>query len=262
MSRIEKRFIQIKSEGRAALVTYIAAGDPDTQTCTDILNALPDAGADLIELGMPFTDPMADGPTIQAATQRALKAGMTLSKTLDIVKNFREKNTDTPLILMGYFNPVYVYGCEKFIKDAAAAGVDGLIIVDLPPEEDHELIPFAKSEGIDFIRLITPVTKDARLDVLLNGASGFLYYVSITGVTGSASADHSEVSKHIAEIKQKTDLPIAVGFGIQTPDDAKEFAAFADGVVVGSALIKEIEKNPTNPAPTLLDKVSALREAV
>lgn len=262
MSRIAKTFETIKAENRAALITYIAAGDPNVEVSTDIFQALPDAGADIIELGMPFTDPMADGPTIQAATVRALDAGMTMIKTLKMVEEFRTKNQDTPIILMGYFNPIYVYGCEKFIQDAAKAGVDGLIIVDLPPEEDHELTPFAKEAGIDFIRLITPVTEDERLETLLSTASGFLYYVSITGVTGSQSANVSDVCAHIEKIKEKTNLPIAVGFGIKSPEDAQQFSTFADGVVVGSALVSEIEADAKSPSQAIMTKVANLRQAM
>ena len=262
MSRIEKTFQSLKDQDRTALVTYIAAGDPDIQTAQSILDNLSKAGADIIELGMPFTDPMADGPTIQAATQRALESGTTLIKTLQMVKDFRASNDNTPLVLMGYFNPIYQYGCEKFISDAKAAGVDGLIIVDLPPEEDEELSIHAKSADIDLIRLVTPVTEDDRLETVIGNASGFLYYVSITGVTGTASADTAVVNKHIAHIKTKTALPVAVGFGIKTPDDAKAFADTADAILVGSALVSEIETNPSTAEKEILQKVTSLKQAI
>ena len=262
MSRIQNTFDALKSQNRKALVTYIASGDPDQQTSQDILNGLSDAGADIIELGMPFTDPMADGPIIQLATQRALKAGMTVKKTLEMVRAFRTKDEATPLVLMGYFNPIYRYGCEDFITDAKSAGVDGLIIVDLPPEEGHELAPYAKEAGIDLIRLVTPVTDDRRLDILIKEASGFLYYVSITGGTGTASADIEAVCQHISYIKSKTDLPVAVGFGIKTPGDAKRFGEFADAVVVGSALVKEIEADAESALTKVLQKVETMKSVL
>lgn len=262
MNRIQTTFQTIKDQNRTALVTYIAAGDPDLEISQGILDGLAEAGADIIELGMPFTDPMADGPTIQAATQRALKSGTTLINTLEMVRDFRTNNTSTPLILMGYFNPVYKYGCEKFISDASAAGVDGLIIVDLPPEEDAELSVHARKAGIDLIRLVTPVTEDNRLQTVISNASGFLYYVSITGVTGTASADTEAVNTHINHIKTMTDLPVAVGFGIKTPDDAKSFKGAADGIVVGSALVAEIEQNPETAKDKILQKVRALSEVM
>ena len=262
MNRIAKTFASLKEQGKTALVSYIAAGDPDVEIAQSILNALPDAGADIIELGMPFTDPMADGPTIQAATQRALKSGTTLKKTLEMAKNFREVHADTPLILMGYFNPVYQFGCEAFIRAAKEAGVDGLIIVDLPPEEDEELSVHAKAADIDLIRLITPVTEDDRMKKVISHASGFLYYVSITGVTGTASADTKAVSDHIAHVKTMTDLPIAVGFGIKTPDDAKAFVGAADAIVVGSALVAEIEENSNIAKDKISAKVTALKSAI
>ncbi|MCB9963615.1 MAG: tryptophan synthase subunit alpha [Rhodospirillales bacterium] len=262
MTRIAQTFAQLKARNKTALITYIAAGDPDQQTAQDILNALPAAGADVVELGMPFTDPMADGPTIQAATQRALKAGMTLAKTLEMAKAFRHRHAETPLVLMGYFNPVYKYGCEKFITDAKDAGVDGLILVDLPPEEEEELAPFARQAGIDLIRLVTPVTTQERLKTLVSSASGFLYYVSITGVTGTAQADVQSVAAHIRQIKAHTDLPVAVGFGIRTPEDAAAFAGTADGVVVGSALVAEIEHNGAAALSPIKEKVCALKAAL
>ncbi len=259
MNRLDITFQSLKDQNRTALVTYIAAGDPDLSTAQDILDGLSEAGADIIELGMPFTDPMADGPTIQAATQRALKSGTTVINTLEMVRTFRTNNTSTPLVLMGYFNPIYKYGCEKFISDASAAGIDGLIIVDLPPEEDAELSIHSKKAGIDLIRLVTPVTEDDRLKTVIASASGFLYYVSITGVTGTASADTDAVNKHITHIKTMTDLPVAVGFGIKTPEDAKSFKGAADAIVVGSALVAEIETNPQTAKDEILKKVSALK---
>ncbi len=262
MNRIQNTFETLKQQGKTALVSYIAAGDPDIETAQAILNALPDAGVDIIELGMPFTDPMADGPTIQAATQRALIAGTTLKKTLNMARNFREVHKETPLILMGYFNPIYRYGCEAFVQDAKSAGVDGLIIVDLPPEEDEELSVHTKAAEIDLIRLVTPVTEDDRLKTVISHASGFLYYVSITGVTGTASADVGSVKDHIAHIKTMTDLPVAVGFGIKTPDDAKAFADAADAIVVGSALVSEIEQDSAGAKDRISEKVHALKAAI
>jgi tryptophan synthase alpha chain len=262
MSRIETTFKEIKMQQRAALITYIAAGDPDTELSGRILAGLAEAGADIIELGMPFTDPVADGPTIQAASLRALEAGMSLKETLQMVRYFRTQNNKTPLVLMGYFNPVYRYGCEKFVRDAAEAGVDGLIIVDLPPEEDGDLRPYSEKAGIDMIRLVTPVTSEDRLAVLTQKATGFLYYVSITGVTGTTSADKSTVREHIQQIKTKTNLPIAVGFGIKSPQDVKDFAAFADAVVVGSSLVQEIEVNAAASYERIMEKVGCLRAAL
>jgi tryptophan synthase alpha chain len=235
--RIETCFHTCRDAGRAALVTYIMAGDPDEETSQKLLEKLAGAGADIIELGIPFTDPMADGPAIQAAGLRALKAGQTLAKTLHMIRVFREKNDVTPLILMGYYNPIYIYGVEAFIREAVMAGVDGLIIVDLPPEEDKELCIPARSAGLDFIRLATPTTDAARLPTVLTNTSGFLYYVSITGITGTAIPDFSKAALAVAAIKQKTDLPIVVGFGVKNADHARALAKSADGVVVGSALI-------------------------
>jgi tryptophan synthase alpha chain len=238
MSRIEETF---KVLDRPALVSFITAGDPDYDTSLAAFKALADAGADIIELGMPFTDPMADGPVIQLASERALKAGGSMVRTFDMVRTFREDDMHTPVVLMGYFNPLLQYGLEAFAKDAAEAGVDGLIIVDLPPEESDELIAALDGTGVDFIRLITPTTDEARLQTLLKGASGFLYYVSITGVTGAASADMAAVSKHIKQIKAHTDLPVAIGFGIRTPADAAEMGAVGDAVVVGSAIVQALQ---------------------
>lgn len=236
-TRIETRFKACATEGRAALVTFVTAGDPDFETSLALLKALPAAGADIIEFGVPFTDPMADGPAIQAAGLRALKAGQTLAKTLAMVKTFREGDDTTPVVLMGYYNPVYVYGVERFLTDAKAAGVDGLVVVDLPPEEDNELCLPALAAGLDFIRLATPTTDDRRLPAVLANTAGFVYYVSITGITGAATADPAAVGKAVARIKRHTALPVAVGFGVKTPEQAAAIAAGADGVVVGSALI-------------------------
>ena len=237
MSRIEKRFAQLKAENRAALVSFIMAGDPDRAACQTLLNALPAAGADLIELGMPFTDPMADGPAIQLAAQRALAAGGSLHQTLDMVAEFRKTDGTTPIILMGYYNPIYAWGAEAFAADAAKAGVDGLIIVDLPPEEAGELVPYLKAVDIDFIVLTTPTSDDARLPVVLANASGFVYYVSIAGITGTASATRGAIAEAVSRIRRHTDLPVCVGFGIKTPEQAAEVAGLADGAVVGSAIV-------------------------
>jgi tryptophan synthase alpha chain len=236
-TRIDRRFEALKGEGRAAFVTFVMAGDPDLATALQIVKALPAAGADVIEIGMPFTDPMADGPAIQAAGLRALKAGTTLAKTLQLVRDFRSGNDDTPVVLMGYYNPIFIYGVERFLVDARAAGVDGLIIVDLPPEEDDELCKPALKAGLNFVRLATPTTDDARLPAVLANTSGFVYYVSITGITGSASADSGAVSAAVDRIKRHTRLPVCVGFGIRTPEAAAAIAGHADGVVVGSALV-------------------------
>jgi len=240
-TRIDTRFAALKHEGRAALVTFVMAGDPDPIASLDILRALPKAGADIIELGMPFTDPMADGPTIQAAGLRALAAGMTLHKTLELVKSFRATDNITPIVLMGYYNPVYVYGVECFLVDAKAAGVDGLVVVDLPPEEDSELCIPALKAGLNFIRLATPTTDDTRLPAVLNNTSGFVYYVSITGITGMAIPDYSHVGAAVQRIKKHTDLPVAVGFGVRTAANAASIAQYADAVVVGTALIDAIK---------------------
>jgi tryptophan synthase alpha chain len=236
-TRIDARFAQLKKEGRSAFVTFLMAGDPDPATSLAIIKALPKAGADMIEIGMPFTDPMADGPSIQAAGLRALKAGMTLRKTLEMVRGFRTGDDTTPLVLMGYYNPIYIYGVDKFLVDAKAAGVDGLIIVDLPPEEDTELCLPAMKAGLNFIRLATPTTDDRRLPAVLANTSGFVYYVAITGITGSASADTKVVGEAVARIKRHTKLPVCVGFGIRTPEAARGIAANADGAVVGTALV-------------------------
>jgi tryptophan synthase alpha chain len=242
-SRIEKRFAALKVEGRAALVTFTMAGDPDTATSLAIAKALPKAGADVIELGMPFTDPMADGPAIQAAGVRALKAGQTMKKTLALVRDFRTGDDITPIVLMGYYNPIYIYGVDKFLADAKIAGVDGLIVVDLPPEEDEELCLPALKAGLNFIRLATPTTDDKRLPAVLNNTSGFVYYVSITGITGSAAPDAGKVAGAVARIKRHTKLPVAVGFGVRTAEQARAIAQGADGVVVGSALVEALRQS-------------------
>jgi tryptophan synthase alpha chain len=236
-SRIDQRFAALAREGRPALVTFTTAGDPDTATSLEVLRALPAAGADIIELGVPFSDPMADGPTIQASSLRALKAGQTLVKTLEMVRSFRQGDTTTPIVLMGYYNPVYVYGVERFLADAKAAGVDGLIVVDLPPEEDAELCLPALEAGLNFIRLATPTTDDKRLPAVLANTSGFVYYVSITGITGAATPDASRVAAAVARIKRHSKLPVAVGFGVKSAAQASAIAQHADGVVVGSALV-------------------------
>jgi tryptophan synthase alpha chain len=236
-TRIDARFAELNKQGRSAFVTFVMAGDPDPRTSLDIVKALPKAGADIIEIGMPFTDPMADGPSIQAAGLRALKAGMTLKKTLELVRGFRKDDDTTPLVLMGYYNPIYIYGVDKFLADAKAAGVDGLIIVDLPPEEDDELCLPAMKAGLNFIRLATPTTDDKRLPAVLANTSGFVYYVSITGITGAAAADSTAVGDAVARIKRHTRLPVCVGFGIRTPETARAIAENANGAVVGTALV-------------------------
>jgi tryptophan synthase alpha chain len=236
-TRIDTRFAELRKQGRSAFVTFLMAGDPDPATSLAIIKALPKAGADIIEIGMPFTDPMADGPAVQAAGRRALKAGMTVTKTLQMIHDFRKGEGSTPVVLMGYYNPIYIYGVEKFLIDAKAAGVDGLIVVDLPPEEDSELCIPAMKAGLNFIRLATPTTDDKRLPSVLANTSGFVYYVSITGITGSAAADSAAVGAAVGRIKRHTALPVCVGFGIRTPDAARGIAEGADGAVVGSALV-------------------------
>ena len=240
-TRIDRRFAALKEEGRAALVTFLTAGDPDSDTSLAILKALPQAGADVIELGMPFTDPMADGPAIQASSLRALKAGQNMKKTLAIVRAFRKADDTTPIVLMGYYNPIYIYGVTKFLADAKAAGVDGLIVVDLPPEEDDELCKPALKAGLNFIRLATPTTDDQRLPAVLENTSGFVYYVSITGITGMAAPDTGKATEAVSRIKRHTELPVAVGFGVRTAAHARAIAQGADGVVVGSALIDALK---------------------
>jgi tryptophan synthase alpha chain len=242
-TRIERRFAALKDEGRAALVTFVVAGDPDYKNALAILKALPEAGADLIELGMPFTDPMADGPAIQAAGLRALKAGQTMKRTLALVREFRRGDDATPIVLMGYYNPIYIYGVARFLSDAGTAGVDGIIVVDLPPEEDTELCLPALRAGFNFIRLATPTTDDKRLPAVLANTSGFVYYVSITGITGAAAPDTGQVAEAVARIKRHTKLPVCVGFGVRTAEQARAIAEGADGVVVGSALVDAVRNN-------------------
>ena len=243
MSRIADRFEALKAEGRGGLVTFVTAGDPDLDTSREILFGLAAAGADLIELGMPFSDPMADGPAIQAGSLRALKGGMTLKKTLALVAEFRKRDNETPVVLMGYYNPIYIYGTDAFTADAKAAGVDGLIIVDLPPEEVHEIEGPARAAGIDIIYLTAPTSDDARLLVVVARASGFVYYVSITGITGTRSAAIGDIQSAVERIRRHTDLPIGVGFGIKTPEQAAEIASVANAAVVGSALVDIIAAN-------------------
>jgi len=260
-TRIEKRFQALEKEGRAALGAFVTAGDPDYDTGLEILLGLADAGADMIEFGVPFSDPMADGPAIQASSLRAIKNGMTLSKTLDMVRAFRKKDDATPIVLMGYYNPIYIYGVDAFLKDAVEAGVDGLIVVDLPPEEEGELCLPAIDAGLNFIYLAAPTTDDDRLPRVVEHASGFIYFVSITGITGTKSAAATDVAGHVARIKQHKPLPVAVGFGIRTPDQAAEIARIADGAVVGSALVDVIAQNldaEGKAMPGLADKLLAL----
>lgn len=242
MTRIDAKFAELKAEGKKAFVTYVMAGHPTYETSLEIVKGLPKAGVDVIELGLPFTDPMADGPTIQLAGQVALEAGMTLEKTLDVAREFRKDDTTTPIVLMGYYNPIYSRGVERFLDDAKEAGIDGLIIVDLPPEEDEELCIPAQKKGLNFIRLATPTTDDKRLPKVLQNTSGFVYYVSITGITGAANAEAGDVGPEVARIKAATDLPVIVGFGIKTPESAERIAKVADGAVVGSAIVDRIGK--------------------
>ena len=239
-TRMDKRFAKLADKGRPALVTYFMGGDPDYAASLDIMRALPGAGADIIELGMPFSDPMADGPAIQAAGLRALRGGQTLAKTLQLAGDFRKGDQDTPIVMMGYYNPIYIYGVERFLDDAVAAGVDGLIVVDLPPEMDDELCLPALEKGINFIRLATPTTDDKRLPTVLTNTSGFVYYVSMTGITGSALPDTDKVGAAVSRIKDHTDLPVCVGFGVKTGEQARAIGASADGVVVGTAIVKAI----------------------
>jgi len=267
--RLRARFAALKAEGRGGLVTFVTAGDPDPATSAAILKSLPASGADVIELGMPFSDPMADGPAIQAAGLRALKAGMTLRGVLDLVAGFREDDTDTPIILMGYYNPIYSFGVEAFLAAAKRVGVDGLIVVDLPPEEDAELCIPALKAGVNFIRLATPTTDDRRLPAVLANTSGFVYYVSIAGITGTASGRDQDIAAAVARLRRHTDLPVAVGFGIRTPHQAARIAAAADAAVVGSTLINAVADNldgegRATPAcvPAVLDLVRALADGV
>jgi tryptophan synthase alpha chain len=258
MTRIDAKFAALKAEGKKAFVAYIMAGDPDFDTSLEIVKGLPGAGVDVIELGLPFTDPMADGPTIQAAGQRALDGGMTLQRTLDLATAFRETDDTTPIVLMGYYNPIYSRGVDRFLADAQAAGIDGLIVVDLPPEEDEELCLPAQAAGLNFIRLATPTTDDKRLPRVLQNTSGFVYYVSITGITGAAEAQATNVGPEVARIKSATDLPVIVGFGINTPEKSKAIASVADGAVVGSAIVSQIAAG--KPVPEVLDFVKTLAD--
>ena len=261
-TRIDRRFDELKAQGRAALVTFITAGDPDLATSMAILQALPAAGADVIELGMPFSDPMADGPAIQLSSQRALKAGQTLAKTLDMVRALRTANDVMPLVLMGYYNPIYIYGVERFLRDARSAGVDGLIVVDLPPEEDAELCLPALAAGLNFIRIATPTTDDNRLPAVLANTSGFVYYVSITGITGTAAPDTAKTAAAVGRIKRHCKLPVAVGFGVRTAEQAAAIAASADGVVVGSALVNALKASLDESNRTTASTVKAVTDLV
>ncbi|KAF0231643.1 MAG: tryptophan synthase alpha [Beijerinckiaceae bacterium] len=261
-SRIPARFAKNAAAGRASLVTFVTAGDPDPVTSLALVKALPSAGADVIELGMPFSDPMADGPAIQWSSMRALKAGMTLKGTLALVTEFRKDNAETPIVLMGYYNPIYIYGVEKFLLDAVKAGVDGLIVVDLPPEEDAELCLPAMKAGLNFIRLATPTTDDKRLPKVLGNTSGFVYYVSINGITGTATPDFGQVSSAVARIKRHTKLPVAVGFGVKAPEHAAAIAEGADGVVVGSALVEAIRTSLDADGKATEKTVSAVTSIV
>ena len=256
MTRIDAKFAGLKAAGRKAFVSYIMAGDPDAATSLAVMKGLPGAGVDIIELGLPFTDPMADGPTIQLAGQRALDAGQTLQATLDMVREFRRDDDTTPIVLMGYYNPIYNRGVDRFLTEAKAAGIDGLIVVDLPPEEDEELCIPARAAGLNFIRLATPTTDAARLPKVLQNTSGFVYYVSVTGITGSQAAQATEVGPEVARIKAATDLPVIVGFGITTPEAAQTIASLADGCVVGSAIVKLIGEG--RPVTEVLEMVAGL----
>ena len=249
MSRIEKRFAALKDKNQAAFISFTMAGDPNYDASLDLMRALPKAGVDVIEIGMPFTDPMADGPAIQLAGQRAIQGGQTLKKTLDLVSAFRKADDETPVVLMGYYNPIFTHGVEAFIADAKTAGIDGLIVVDLPPEEDEERCIPARAAGLDFIRLATPTTDEKRLPKVLENTSGFVYYVSINGITGAATPDEDAVGKAVAAIKEKTDLPVSVGFGVTTPEQAAEIAKVADGVVVGSAIVRAVSDGLTVAGP-------------
>ncbi len=261
-TRIDRRFAELKKAARPALMTFITAGDPDYDTSLAIAKALPAAGADIIELGMPFSDPMADGPAIQAAGRRALKAGQTMVKTLEMVRAFRETDQDTPLVLMGYYNPIYIYGNERFLADAKEAGIDGLIVVDLPPEEDEELCLPALKAGLNFVRLATPTTDDKRMPAVLRNTSGFVYYVSIAGITGTKAPDSMAVSEAVERIKRHTDLPVAVGFGVSKPEQAAAIGRNADGVVVGSALVRAVEATLDDEDRATDRTVAAVTEVV
>ncbi|MCD2178523.1 tryptophan synthase subunit alpha [Rhizobium sp. C1] len=261
-ARMDKRFADLKAEGRPALVTYFMGGDPDFETSMKIMQALPKAGADVIELGMPFSDPMADGPAIQLAGQRALKAGQNLAKTIDMARRFRETDQDTPIVLMGYYNPIYIYGVERFIEDALKAGIDGLIVVDLPAEMDDELCIPAVARGLNFIRLTTPTTDNKRLPRVLQNSSGFVYYVSMNGITGSALPDPSLIAGAVARIKGHTELPICVGFGVKTAEHARLIGASADGVVVGTAIVNQIALSLTKDGQATQDTVPSVETLV
>lgn len=268
-TRIDRRMAKLKAEGRPALVTYFMGGDPDYDTSLSIMKALPGAGSDIIELGMPFSDPMADGPAIQAAGLRALKGGQTLVKTLKMASEFRAGDSETPIVLMGYYNPIYIYGVDRFLKDAIASGIDGLIVVDLPPEMDEELCIPALKAGINFIRLATPTTDDKRLPKVLQNTSGFVYYVSMTGITGSALADTGKVAAAVKRIKSHTDLPVCVGFGVKTAEQARIIGASADGVVVGTAIVNAVAnvlgpkgEKTADPAEAVATLVSGLSQGV
>ena len=258
MTRIDAKFAALKADGKSAFIAYVMAGDPSFDASLEIVKGLPDAGVDIIELGLPFTDPMADGPAIQLAAGRALDAGMTLLRTLELATKFREDDDTTPIVMMGYYNPIYSMGVDTFLTKAKAAGIDGLIVVDLPPEEDDELCVPAQAAGLNFIRLATPTTNDARLPKVLQNTSGFVYYVSITGITGSAEAQAAAVAPEVARIKAKTDLPVCVGFGIKTPQTAADIAGVADGAVVGSAIVSMIGDGAS--ATDVLAFVKALAE--
>jgi len=262
MSRITVRFAELKAQGRAAFVPFVTAGDPDFETSRAILEALPGAGADVIELGMPFSDPMADGPAVQASSLRALNAGATMARTMELVRGFRKHDDKTPIVLMGYYNPVHARGAEAFVREAADTGVDGLIIVDLPPEEDAVILKPAQAAGVDVIRLVTPTTHDARLMKVLNGASGYLYYVSITGVTGTKSFAEDDVKAALARIRKATALPVAVGFGIRTPAQAAQIARIADAAVVGSAIVNVVAEKQGAGRDAIVSSVSELCRAL
>lgn len=261
-TRIDTKFATLKAENRPGLVTYFMGGDPDYDTALAIMKSLPAAGSDLIELGMPFSDPMADGPAIQAAGLRALKGGQTLKKTLAMAAEFRKGDNDTPIVLMGYYNPIYIYGVDKFLVDAKASGIDGLIVVDLPPEMDEELCIPALQAGLNFIRLATPTTDEKRLPTVLNNTSGFVYYVSMTGITGSALTDTSKVAQAVRRIKSHTDLPIAVGFGVKTAEQAKIIGQSADAVVVGSAIVNQVANTLTKDGKATSDTVDSVATMV